>query len=44
MIKINSDSPGDKSDLRLGDVIEEVNGVKITNNEDFLRCVGYNLN
>lgn len=44
MIKVNSDSPGDKSEIKLGDIIEEVNGTKVTNNEDFLRCLGYKLN
>ncbi|KRX07445.1 Trypsin-like cysteine/serine peptidase domain [Pseudocohnilembus persalinus] len=43
VIKINSDSPSDKANLKLGDIIEEVNGIKITNNQDLLKCIGYNI-
>lgn len=44
VIKINSGGPANLSGIKLGDVIQEINGKKIENINDFMRRVGYNKN
>ncbi len=43
IIKINSDGPASQAGVRLGDTIVEINDQKITNNNDFFKCLGYRI-
>ncbi len=39
--KVNSDSPADVAGIKLGEVVEEINGNQVNNSSDFLKCIGY---
>ncbi len=41
VIRVNSDSPADKADIKLGEIIEEINGNQIKNSLDFFQCMSY---
>jgi len=43
VIKINSDGPANQGGIKLGDTIVEINDQKITNNNDFFKCLGYHI-
>jgi len=43
VIKISSDSPAHQVGVKLGDTIVEINDQSITNNNDFFKCLGYNI-
>lgn len=44
ILKVNSDGPGAKADLKLGEIITEVNSIKIRDGKDLSRALGYNIN
>ena len=44
IIKINSDSPAEISGMKLGEVIKEVDGVKIHYAADVSKIIGFQLN
>jgi len=43
IIRVGSDSPAFHAGVKLGDTIVEVNDRKITNNNDFFKCLGYKI-
>ena len=43
VIKLNSDGPASQNGVRLGDTVVEINDQKITNNNDFFKCLGYQI-
>ncbi|KAL4485383.1 hypothetical protein ABPG72_008251 [Tetrahymena utriculariae] len=43
ILKVNSDSPGAKADLKLGEIITEVNDIKIKDGKDLARILGYSI-
>lgn len=43
ILKVNSESPGAKANLKLGEIITEVNSIKIRDGKDLARVIGYSI-
>lgn len=43
IIKVNSEGPGSKAQLKLGEIITQVNSIKIKDGKDLSRVIGYNI-
>ena len=43
VIKVNTDGPAQKADIKLGDTIVEVDGIAVTDGSDLLKILGYQL-
>jgi len=43
VLRVNNDGPADQGGVKLGDTVVEINDHRITNSNDFFKCVGYNL-
>lgn len=43
ILKVNSEGPGAKASLKLGEIITEVNSIKIRDGKDLSRAIGYNI-
>lgn len=43
VIQVSTDGPAEKGGVRLGDTVVEINDHRITNSNDFFKCIGYNL-
>lgn len=41
VIKVNTDGPAKKADIKLGDTIVEVDGIAVTDGSDLLKILGY---
>jgi len=40
---VNSEGPGAKAELKLGEIITEVDGIKIKDGKDLSRAIGYEI-
>jgi hypothetical protein len=43
IIKVNTGAPANQAGIRLGDTITAVNGIKITNADEFFKALGYRI-
>ena len=44
IVKINSDSPAEIGDLKLGEIIKEINGIQIHFASDVSKIIGFEIN
>lgn len=43
VIKVNSEGPAQKADIKLGDTIVEIDGISVTDGADLFKILGYKI-